>query len=119
MINVEPRGLSKRKRVNLIQNSIEQCFSHKSDVDRSHLQQESIPARMRTAHLRRPYVFQYPLDVSIDWGPEVNKFQQVSSLHQQMSLAGGEEMVVGGGSVQRLVGNGNGHMGPISPEQND
>ena len=60
---------------------------------------------MRTARLRRPYVFQYPLDVSTDREPEMNKFEQVSSLHQQMSLAGGEEMVVGGGgSVQRLVG---------------
>ena len=56
---------------------------------------------MRTARLRWPYVFQYPLDVSTHREPEVNKFQQVSSLHQQMSLTGGWE---GGGSVQRLLG---------------
>ena len=54
---------------------------------------------MRTARLRRPYVFQYPLDVSTDREPEMNKFEQVSSLHQQMSLAGEEEMVVGGEGV--------------------
>ena len=43
-----------------------------------------------------PYVFQWPpLDVS-GGGPQVNKFEQVSSDDHQMSLAGGGRVCRGG-----------------------
>ena len=32
---------------------------------------------MRTAHLRRLYVFQWPPDVGEEGGPQVNMFEQV------------------------------------------
>ena len=56
----------------------------------SHNQTRKHSSRMCSASWHRPYVLQYPLDVSSsgDGGPEVNKFKQVCSDGHQMSLTG-------------------------------
>ena len=52
-------------------------------------------SRMSTSRLHGPYLLlQLPLDVSYGWGPQVNKFQQVSRLDHQMSVAGDQGVLM-------------------------